>query len=49
MSEYSDTASLPTLMSLLAKALEKEGKKEEAAEVQRSLQEKFGETGGKKR
>lgn len=49
MSEYADTASLPTLMSLLAKALEKEGKKEEAAEVRKNLQEKFGEPGGKKR
>jgi outer membrane protein assembly factor BamD len=49
VAEYSDTPSLPTLMSLLADALEKEGKKEEAAGVRKSIQEKFGGPGGKKR
>ena len=49
VAEYSDTPSLPALMSLLAEALEKEGKKEEAAEVRKSLLEKFGGPGGKKR
>jgi len=49
ITEYSDTASLQTLMSLLAKSLEKEGLKEDAAEVRKSLQEKFGGQGDKKR
>ena len=49
VSEYADTPSLPTLLSLLAEALVKEGKKEEAAEVRNSLREKTGEQGGKKR
>lgn len=41
LSEYSDTASAPRLMSLLAKALERQGKRKEAAEVRTSLREKF--------
>ncbi len=49
LAEYSDTASVPTLMSLLAEALEKEGKKEDAAEVRKSLREKYGVPGDKKR
>jgi outer membrane protein assembly factor BamD len=49
VADYPDTASLPTLMSLLAQALDRQGKKEEAAEVRKSLEEKFPGGGGKKR
>ncbi|HEU5360855.1 MAG TPA: outer membrane protein assembly factor BamD [Candidatus Deferrimicrobiaceae bacterium] len=49
IADYSDTAGLPSLMSLLAEALEKEGKKEEAAEVRKSLREKFPGAGAKRR
>jgi outer membrane protein assembly factor BamD len=49
ISDYSDTGSLPVLLSLLSQALEREGKKEEAAEVRKSLQEKFAGWGERKR
>jgi outer membrane protein assembly factor BamD len=49
VADYSDTATLPSLMSLLAEALEREGKKEEAAELRKSLREKFPGRGDKKR
>ena len=49
VADYPDTTSLPALMSLLADALDRQGKKEEAAEVRKSLREKFAGTGDKKR
>jgi outer membrane protein assembly factor BamD len=49
ISDYSDTGPLPTLLSLLSQALEREGKKEEAAEVRKSLREKFAGRGERKR
>ena len=49
VADYTDTTSLPTLMSLLAQALDRQGKKEEAAEVRKSLREKFPGGGDKKR
>ena len=49
VSDYSDTGALPTLLSLLSQALEREGKKEEAAEVRKSLREKFAGWGERKR
>ncbi len=48
MTDYSDTAAVPALMSLLAEALERGGKKEEAAEVRRSLREKYPAAGEKR-
>lgn len=39
--EYPDTGGAPSLLSLLARALDGQGKKAEAAEVRRSLSEKF--------
>ncbi|MDH3237463.1 MAG: outer membrane protein assembly factor BamD [Deltaproteobacteria bacterium] len=48
VADYPDTTSLPSLMSLLAQALDREGKKEEAAEVRKSLREKFPGRGDKK-
>jgi outer membrane protein assembly factor BamD len=47
--DYPDTTSLPSLMSLMAQALDRQGKKEEAAEVRKSLREKFPGEGDKKR
>jgi len=47
--EYSDTKSLPSLLALLAESLEREGKPAEAAEVRKSLSEKFPEFGEKRR
>ena len=47
--DYPDTTSLPSLMSLMAEALDRQGKKEEAAEVRKSLREKFPGEGDKKR
>ena len=41
LADYPDAASAPTLLSLLAEALQREGKAEDAAEARRSLQEKF--------
>ncbi len=48
LSEYPDTAAAPSLMSSLAQALEKQGKKEEAAEVRKVMAEKFPSQKGKK-
>jgi outer membrane protein assembly factor BamD len=39
VADYPDTAVLPDLKSLLAEALDREGKKEDAAEVRRSIKE----------
>jgi outer membrane protein assembly factor BamD len=49
VSDYSDTRAVPTLLSLLSESLEREGKKEEAAEVRKSLREKFAGQGERKR
>jgi outer membrane assembly lipoprotein YfiO len=46
--EYPDTAAVPSYLTFLAEALEKQGKKEEAAETRKSLAEKFPAFGGKK-
>jgi outer membrane protein assembly factor BamD len=48
ISEYPDTTATPLLMSLLANAVEKQGRKEEAGEIRRNLAEKFSTKGGKK-
>jgi outer membrane assembly lipoprotein YfiO len=45
---YPDVPTAPTLLALLAKALEKEGKKEDAAEVRKSLAENYPGAEGKK-
>ena len=50
VADYSDTAALPSLMSLLAEALEREGKKEDAAEVRENrLRESSSRSGDKGR
>ncbi len=49
LSDYPDTTSVPTLMSLLAEALAREGKKEESAAVSQNLREKYLGPGEKKR
>ncbi len=49
VADYPDSAALPSLMSLLAEALEREGKKEDAAEVRKSVREKFPGSGDKRR
>ncbi len=49
LSDYPDTPSVPTLMSLLAEALARQGKKEEAAVVSQNLREKYLGPGEKKR
>ena len=46
---YPDVPASPTLLSLLSRALEKQGKREEAETVRKSLTEKYPEHGGKKR
>ena len=46
--EYPDTSAVPAYLTFLAEALEKQGKKEEAAETRKSLAEKFPAPGGKK-
>ena len=46
---YSDVPASPTLLSLLAQALEKQGKKGEAETFRKTLAEKYPEHGGKKR
>jgi outer membrane protein assembly factor BamD len=46
---YPDVPAAPTLLSLLAQALEKQGKKDEAATVRKTLAEKYPAPGGKKR
>jgi len=45
---YPDVPATPELVSLLAQVLEKEGKKEDAAEARKMLAEKYPEYGGKK-
>lgn len=47
--EYPDAAPTPTLLSLLAEALEKQGKKGEASEVLKARDEKFPQQGSGKR
>ena len=46
---YPDVAAAPTLLSLLGKALEKQGKRDEAETIRKTLAEKYPEHGGKKR
>lgn len=46
---YPDVPAAPTLLSLLAQALEKEGKKDEAGATRKTLAEKYPEYGVKKR
>jgi len=46
---YPDVPAAPTLLSLLAQALEKQGKKDDAATVRKTLAEKYPAQGGKKR
>jgi outer membrane protein assembly factor BamD len=46
---YPDVPAAPTLLSLLAQALEKEGKKDEAETIRKTLAEKYPEHAGKKR
>lgn len=48
LSEYPETAVVPSLLSFLAEALEKQEKKAEAAEVRKNLAEKFPAPGKKK-
>ncbi len=45
--EYPDASPTPTLLSLLAAALEKQGKKEEAAQILKTQAEQFPDTGVK--
>lgn len=47
--EYPDAAPTPNLLSMLAEALEKQGKKDEASEVEKALDEKFQRQGSKNR
>jgi len=47
IAEYPGTQALPSLLALLAESLEREGKPAEAAEVRKSLSEKFPEFGAK--
>lgn len=49
LQSYPDVEATPNLMALLARTLEKEGKKEEAAQVRKNLEEKFPAQGGGKR
>lgn len=49
LSEYPDAASAPELISLLAKALERQGKTEDAVEARKSLREKFPDGGDRSR
>jgi outer membrane assembly lipoprotein YfiO len=46
---YGDVPAAPTLLSLLAQALEKQGKRDEAETYRKTLAEKYPEHGGKKR
>lgn len=46
---YPDVPATPTLLSLLARSLEKQGKKEEAEALRKTLAEKYPGDGGKKR
>jgi len=45
---YPDVPATPTLLTMLAKALEKQGKKEDGAAVRKSLAENYPDAGGKK-
>lgn len=45
LGEYPDTKETPRLMALLAEALDRGGRKAEAAEVRKSVAEKFPESG----
>ena len=45
---YPDVPTSPTLLALLAQSLEKQGKKEDAAAVRKSLAEKYPDAGEKK-
>lgn len=49
IAEFPETETLPSLLALLAKSLELEGKPAEAAEVRKSLAEKFPGFGAKAR
>ena len=46
---YADVPAAPTLLSLLTRALEKQGKRDEAETFRKTLAEKYPEHGGKKR
>jgi len=46
---YPDVPAAPTLLSLLAQALEKQGKRDEAETIRKTLAEKYPGNGGKKR
>ncbi len=46
---YPDVPAVPTILSLLAQALEKQGKRDEAETIRKTLAEKYPEHGGKKR
>jgi outer membrane protein assembly factor BamD (BamD/ComL family) len=46
---YPDVPATPTLLTLLARSLEKQGKKEEAETLRKTLAEKYPGHGGKKR
>lgn len=46
---YPDVPATPTLLSLLAQALEKQGKRDEAETIRKTLAEKYPGHGGKKR
>lgn len=49
LADYPDTSVAPRLLSDLAAALKRQGKKEEAAQVRRTLKEKFPDFGAKKK
>jgi outer membrane protein assembly factor BamD len=49
VAEYPDVTAAPTLLSLLEMALEKQGKRDEAETIRKTLAEKYPEHGGKKR
>jgi len=49
IAEYPDTAAAPEVHMLLARALEKQGKKEEASRVLKTLEEKYPQYGSGKR
>lgn len=48
IADYADADAVPTLLSLLAEALDRGGKKEEAAEARKSLREKYPAAGDKR-
>jgi len=48
VADYPDVPAAPTLLSLLAQALEKQGKRDEAATVRKTLAEKYPEWGKKR-